>query len=194
MNRYIKPLLWMSAAALLGCMLWPLVGAHMAEIKTMLLHFKHYGRLHPLISYALYTLALAVVLFSGLPVATALMLFAGVVYGFWEAATLVTMARLIVAVAAFAAARHWVHFPPRRRRRAHEFLLAQMERHPNVTLLVARLMPIPDGMVNYTVAVSPIRSMHYVLVSLVGMIPFTLACVWFGSQLGSVHRLLAYLS
>jgi uncharacterized membrane protein YdjX (TVP38/TMEM64 family) len=72
-------------------------------------------------------------------------------------------------------------------------ILRLVESHPNLSVLLVRLAPIPDTIANYSLAAAPVRESHYAVMTLIGMIPFTLLCVSIGQQLGSISHLLRYL-
>lgn len=192
MRRYLRPLLFTLLILALGFSLWPLITANIGEVKAALIVLKKYCLANPWTGYFLYSAILSTILFAGLPIATIAMLLAGVIYGFWEAATLVTLCRLLTAVAAFVIARYLVDAPNRPSRKA-PYIIRKFERHPNLGLFLARLAPIPDSVVNYTIAASPITNRDYVVLSLLGMIPFTLLCVWLGSELGTVSHLIRWM-
>lgn len=194
MKRYLNPFLIMLTVLALGYTLWPLAEAHMGHVKQALIQFKSYCRANPWTSYTLYTGLLSAILLTGLPFASIVMLLAGVLYGFWEAAALVTICRLMAAFLSFIIVRHWLYETPPLRRREHlPYFLQLFERHPNIGLLLVRLAPLPDSMVNYTVAASPITHRNYLLVSLLGMIPVSIAIVWIGQELGSISRFIRYI-
>lgn len=185
MKRLILFAAYVALVLAAGYALWPALAPHWREIKSALAAFQRYSAEFPLASYSLFMAVLALVLLIGLPVASAIMLLAGLLYGFWEAALLITVCRTAVAVSAFFLARKMIDAPPPPRN-------ADVH-HPCVALFLMRLAPIPDSVVNYGVAASYIRAREYFVVSLIGMIPFTLACVWLGSQMGNVNALLRFL-
>ncbi len=189
MRNYLTPLFIMLAIAVLGHEAWPFLKPHISELKDQLNLFTLYCHQHALISYSIYALTLCVILLCGVPVATAVMLLAGVTYQFWEAAALITLCRLTAAALAFGLARSFLNVGKPAGANSSS-LLRKLEQHPNIGLFLARLAPLPDSLVNYTVAASPIGQRDYVLVSLAGMIPFTLCCAWFGHQLGNVSALM----
>ncbi len=167
---------------------WPAIHPYMGLIKGWLILFKKFCIAHPLLGYAAYIGVLALVLFLGLPLAMAIMLLAGVTYDFWEATVLLTFCRLAVAVAAFLLVRHLVH--QERSHRPQPVLLRKFEEHPRVGLLLARLAPLPETTVNYAMGASSLDCMQYTVISLIGMIPLTMLCVWMGNELGSVSHLI----
>lgn len=192
MRHYLKPLIFALLLTALGYAMWPLLQSNLAAVKLVLLEFRHFCRVNPMASYAIFASVMAGTVLLGLPLATLLMLFAGLVYGFWEAAALVTLSRVAAAFIAFILARALIEetdVPVRQK----PYLLRRFEQHPCLSLFIARLAPLPDSVVNYAIAASPIRHRDYIAVSLVGMVPVTLACVWLGEQMGTISRLLNLL-
>lgn len=195
MRPYLRPVLVGLLLAVAGYALWPLMLENMAPIKSALITTKKFCLSHTWQGYLIYTTILSVILFAGLPLATAAMLLAGVIYGFWEAVALVTICRLTTAALAFFVIRHMIATdrPVNKRKRQVPYIVRKLEKNPNLGLFLARLSPLPDSVVNYTMPITPIPQTNYLLVSLIGMIPLTLACVWFGHHLGSVSRLVHWL-
>jgi len=189
MRNYLTPFLILLAIAVIGHEAWPALKPHMIGLQDHLNQFALYSREHPLLSYSVYGAILCGVLLAGLPLATIVMLLAGVTYQFWEAAALITLCRLAAAAIAFFLARNLLSMNSDAQTE-RPLMLRKLEEHPNLSLFLARLAPLPDSFVNYTVAASPICQRDYVLVSLAGMIPFTLGCAWFGHHLGNVTALM----
>lgn len=194
MRRYGKPILLAALLLMLGYALWPLMQPHLIQIKAWLIEFKQYSRHQPATSYLIYSGVLMVILLLGLPVATAIILLAGITYGFWEAIMLVTACRLAAAGMGFVFTRHMIDEPRRERYRKKPTLLKKFERNPHIALLLMRLAPLPDSVANYTMGASPIRSSQYLLYSLLGMIPLTILYVWIGNELGSISKLIRFLN
>lgn len=192
MRPYIKPVLITLILCAAGYMLWPFIHANISLVKATLIDIKKFCLSHTWQGYLVYTTILSVILFAGLPLASAAMLLAGVIYGFWEAVTLVTLCRLLTAAFAFFIVRRLLNCDGTPHKRA-PYLIRKFEKHPTIGLLLARLSPLPDSVVNYTAPVTPIHHTQYMIVSLIGMIPLTLLCVWAGGQLGSVAQLIRWL-
>ena len=192
MRRYLRPAIFTLLLLAVGYSLWPIFLTHIGEVKALLIALKKYCLTNPWTGYFVYTGILSTILFAGLPIAGIAMLLAGIIYGFWEAFTLVTLCRLITATVAFFVVRRLIDTHDRPKRKV-PYIIRKFEHHPNVGLLLARLTPIPDSVVNYTLAASPIKHRDYVGVSLLGMIPDTLLCVWLGNQLGSISHLIRWM-
>ncbi len=192
MYRYTKPLGLIIILTVIACWFLPDITAHAGTVKTQLIHFKKYCLANTWTGYLLYVSILSTILLAGLPVATVAMLLAGVIYGFWEVATLVTLCRLLAAILTFLIARQLIGRPSTRPFRT-PYLIRKFEHHPKIALMLVRLMPIPDSVVNYTIAASTISHRDYVVLSLIGMIPFTLLCVWMGQELGTISSFVRYI-
>ena len=192
MRRYLKPAIFALMLLIVGYGLLPVFMAHTGEMKALLITLKKFCLANPWSGYFIYSGILSTILFAGLPVAGIAMLLAGVIYGFWEAVTLVMLCRLITAMTAFFVVRQLMDVPDRPKRKA-PYIIRKFERHPNVGLLLARLAPIPDSVVNYTVAASSIKHRDYAFVSLLGMIPDVIICVWLGNHLGSISHLMRWM-
>ena len=191
MRAYMRIFLLTVLLLLSGYALWPLLHPYFHQIKLGLIAFKQFCRAYPALSYLIYGALFALILFLGLPIATALMLLAGITYEFWQATALVMACRMLVAVVAFILARRMIEPPKRYQQKP--WLFRKFENHPRLGLLLMRLAPLPDSTVNFTMGASPIRTHSYVLLSFLGMIPLTVLCIWIGGELGSVTRLMRFL-
>jgi len=192
MRDYRKTGLIILTIMVLGYGLWPFMEPYLPLLKQSMLDFRKYCHLNPSMSYMLFTVLLSATIMVGLPLVTLWMLAAGLFYNFWEATAVVTFSRLLAAGIIFAVARRMIKRGPRPSRR-DPYILRTLYRHPNISLLLARLAPIPDAAVSYTSAAAPINRRDYLLVSLVGMIPFTLFCIWMGQQLGNITNLMRWV-
>lgn len=170
-----------------------LIDINTKELAYNLYYFKALCNESPTLSYAIFSVSLCAVLFTGLPVASALMLLAGVVYSFWEAATLITICRLGVAVSAFSISKGYFAA----KQTAYETkagFLRKVEEHPYISLLLMRLAPLPDSMINYSMSAVPVKTRNYALVSFVGMIPATMLIVMAGAQIGNISSFISQVS
>lgn len=188
MRAYILLALIVLFTLLLGYAVWPLLHPYMGQIKFWLIELKQFCHQNPLAGYAVYGMLLSFILFFGLPFSMLIMLMAGITYDFWEATFLVTLCRLMVAIAAFLLVRHLMI---ENMEKPQPALFKRFERHPKVGLLLARLAPLPDTTVNYAMGAVSINCMQYAAISLIGMIPLSLFCVWVGNELGSITQLIS---
>ena len=170
-----------------------LIDIDIRELTYNLYYFKALCNQSPALSYAIFGVSLCAVLLTGLPVATALMLLAGVVYSFWEAAILISICRLGVAVSAFSLSKgYFMAKNPKYETKAG--FLRKVEEHPYISLLLMRLAPLPDSMINYSMSAIPVRMRNYAFISFIGMIPATLLVVLTGEQLGSLNNFISQIS
>lgn len=131
-----------------------------------------------------------------LPLAAAITLVAGALFGLLWGSVMVTFAAAFGATLAFLASRYlfrdWVQsrFP-----RQLAAVNRGIERDGVFYLFLLRLIPaFPFFVINLVMGVTPMRTRTYFLVSLVGMIPGNLLFVNAGVQLGKVHSLHGLLS
>jgi uncharacterized membrane protein YdjX (TVP38/TMEM64 family) len=191
MSQYSKPfsatLLMLSAGYLL------LLFIDLGSLANNLYHFKSLCHENPVLGYTIYSAALCVVLFSGIPIASALMLLAGIIYSFWEAAALITACRLGVAVSAFSLSKGYFNIEGRTYSSKPKFL-KRIESHPYITLLLMRLAPVPDSMINYSMSAVPVKTRDYALISFIGMIPATFIIVLMGEEVGSLSNFIGQIN
>lgn len=190
MRIYWILLLFTIVAMASSYVIWPVLHPYMGAVKFALITFKQFCHAHPLLGYVIYALALVAIFLLGLPFAMVMMLLAGITYDFWEATMLVTGCRLLVAIAAFLFVRHMMI----ESRLPTPAVIKRFQHHPNIGLLLARLSPLPDTTVNVAMGTSSIDCMHYAIISLIGMIPLTLFCIWLGNELGSITQMMKVLS
>ncbi len=163
-----------------------------AQMADSLHGFKSLCHSNPTLSYAVFSATLCAILFFGVPLASALMLLAGVLYSFWEAAALVTACRVGVAVSAFSISNKYL--APKYTGSSHKSkFIKNIETHPNISLLLMRLAPLPDSMVNYSMSAVPVKTRSYALISFIGMIPATLMLIIAGEKLGSLSNFINYM-
>lgn len=191
MRKPIQLTLYSAIVFTIYYVLWPMMLEDTATVKSYLNTMKLFSETHLLMGYALYITLLSIVLFVGLPIASVMILLAGVIYGFWNAFALVLFCRLGIAVLSFFAAKQWAHMQHAQAKKP--MLMKKFEHHPNLGLLLARLSPLPDMVVNYTVATSSIKNRDYIIYSTLGMVPFTFLYTWLGYNLGSISQLIRWI-
>lgn len=184
---------------------WPFLAPHAEELRGTLLHFRRLSRYHPGTGYAIYSAIFVTILLLGLPLATAVMLLAGVTYSFWEGTALVTACRMGVAVAVFLSARHLLpesdgeayaySYAPKQKpvRAVQPAFLQRFRGREGLYIFLMRIMPLPDNVVNYTMGISGVDMRRYAFYSLAGILPVSILFVWLGSRIGSVTALLRWL-
>ena len=193
MSQYSKPFSATLLMLLAGYTMLLFVDIDLRQLALALQNFKHICNDNPVLSYAIFSAAFCGILLSGIPAATILMLLAGLLYSFWEAALLITACRTGVAISAFSLSKNIFAHQKIKYSRKPKFL-RKMEAHPNISLLLMRLAPVPDSMINYSMSAVPVRTTNYALISLVGMIPATLMLVVMGEKLGSLSNFISYIA
>lgn len=178
----------------IGIALVAVIAAALALIPSKQLAISFVGWMRGQGAAAVMIFALAYVLAAVLLIpASALTLGAGFVYGTVWGTLLVVPASMAAALLSFAIARRLVR----------AWVVARVEGKPRfaaldraigrsgfkITLLV-RLSPIfPFGLLNYALGVTEIRARDYLVASLLGMLPGTIAYVYLGSLVTSATEL-----
>lgn len=169
---------------------WPLVMAHAEDMRGLIQNLAAYCRHYPVSGYLAFGAALMAVILLGLPMSALLMLLAGILYDFWEAAAVVMAGRMAAALLAFLLARHLLTPLPQRLEHMIKTLRRRMRQKGAIYLLFLRVVPlVPDTVVNYGMGVCPVKWHIYLAVSLFGMLPVTLLCIWIGRNLGSLSAI-----
>ena len=183
-------------AVVLGALLVSMrIGLHgsgaLGEVRS---HLRALGELqaaHPVLLalgfFAAYVLAAA----ASLPIATALTLLAGAVFGVLEGTVIVSFASSLGALLAFLAARHVFRDAAARRFGAHlQAIDRGLAREGGVYLFGLRMVPvIPFFAVNLAMGLTTMAPGTFYWVSQVGMFPATLLYVNAGTRLASLDGL-----
>jgi uncharacterized membrane protein YdjX (TVP38/TMEM64 family) len=176
------------AAGLIG---WPIIVNHAADIQRWMLALASYADSHPFVSIGFYMTALMAILYIGLPLSTLVMLFAGILWSFWAAVTIVSLSRLAVCVSCFLIARRLSqdaeYYAPSNR--VMDMVSKWFHGHEPLCLFVLRILPLPDNLVSFSMGAAGLGGRSYVALSILGILPISLLMVWLGSQVGSVHAL-----
>ncbi|MBI3580494.1 MAG: TVP38/TMEM64 family protein [Nitrospinae bacterium] len=153
--------------------------------------FQSYYDDYPLPVLAVFGLAYVIVTALSLPVATALTLVGGALFGFFPALVIVSFASTIGATLAFLTARFllkdWVQkkYGPQLLKINDGFAAEGA-----FYLFALRLTPVaPFFLVNILTAMTPVRVRTFYAVSQVGMLPGTAAYVYAGTELGRIAAL-----
>lgn len=141
---------------------------------------------------AIYVLATAL----SIPGATVLTLFAGAVFGLWRGSAIVAVSATLGATLAMLSARYLFRDAVRARFGERLRTLDRgIEREGGFYLFALRLAPLfPFFVVNLAMGLTAIATWRYAWVSLIGMIPGTLAYVNAGRALGELDSLSGLLS
>jgi dihydrolipoamide dehydrogenase len=146
-----------------------------------------YRAAHPLECAAIYFAIYVAVTGLSLPGATILTLAGGAVFGLLWGTVIVSLASTVGATVAFLASRYllrdWVQGRFGDKLRA---INAGVEREGAFYLFALRLVPaFPFFLVNLVMGLAPMRTLTYAWVSMIGMLPGTIAYVYAGVQLGA---------
>lgn len=163
----------------------------LAYFKEQHAVFVAYYNANTLSTLLIYGLVYTIVTALSLPAASVMTLLAGALFGFWAGLVMVSVASTIGATLAFLAARLVFgealqkKYPARFARINRNF-----EREGDLYLLTLRLVPIfPFFLVNLMMGLTKISTLRYFVISMVGMLPGTMAYVYAGLQLGQVDSL-----
>lgn len=151
---------------------------------------------HPLLWALGYFAAYVAITGLSLPLAAAITLLAGPIFGLLWGSVIVTFAAACGATLSFLASRYlfrdWVQARFTRQLAA---VNKGIERDGVFYLFLLRLIPaFPFFVINLVMGITPMRTRTYFLVSLVGMIPGNVLFVNAGVRLGEVHSLHDFLS
>jgi len=162
---------------------------HQAELHT----YFQTNPLTVLISFfALYVTSVAL----SVPWATALTVSSGVIFGFWLGLAVVSLASSLGATLSFVISRFLFRDWIQRRYAANlSAINTGFTKEGGFYLFSLRLLPIiPFFLVNLMMALTPIKTSTFFLVSLLGMLPATAAFVNAGTQIASLESLRGLLS
>lgn len=160
----------------------------LAELKARHASISLYYQEHPLRTLAIYAGIYIAVAALSLPGAGIMSLAGGAIFGLWVGTAVVSVASTIGATCAFLIVRFLLHEAVQRRFSDQlRVINAGIERDGALYLLSLRLMAIfPFFIVNILMALTPIRTTTFYLVSQIGMIPATLLFVNAGTQLARI--------
>ncbi len=195
MKRPLTLVLILLAGALLFALFGPEV-RDLAGLRAMLARLEGARAAHPLLVAALYFLAYVVVTALSLPVALWMTIGAGALFGFWTGLAISSFAAATGATLAFLAARlilrDWVAARFGARLRAVSDGIA---RDGAFYLFSLRLIPvIPFFVINLVMALTPIRTRTFYLVSQIGMLAGAAVYVNAGTRLAGLTSLAGILS
>lgn len=165
-------------------------------LRGRLAWMQHMYALHPALWVLGYFAAYVAVTGLSLPLAAAITLVAGPIFGLVWGSVIVTFAATFGATLAFLASRYlfrdWVQA-----RFSHQLAAINhgIERDGVLYLFLLRLIPaFPFFIINLAIGVTPMRTLTYFWVSFIGMIPGTILYVNAGVQLARIHSLRGLLS
>ncbi len=147
------------------------------------------ARNHPIIASLSYLGAYLALGLFGLPGSTMLNLAAGVLFEFWTGLLLVILGSTLASALAFFSFRYLFRsYVDAKVRSRFPRLEEDLEREGGYFVFAMRMFPvIPYSVTNLVLAVSPVRFLPYLVLSLVGLLPRYLLYVYAGANLGQVR-------
>ncbi len=185
---------WLLLAALVTCVM--IFGAHAGERALFALLRATLGTLHDAVDaaplqvilayFAIYVLTAAV----SLPVAGALTLAAGALFGFWWGMALAMVSASSGALAGFIVSRYLFHAAVERRFGARLAPIHEgLRREGAFYLFALRMVPVfPYWLLNLLMGLTSMRAFTYWWVSAVGLLPIEAAYVFAGTRLATITR------
>jgi uncharacterized membrane protein YdjX (TVP38/TMEM64 family) len=188
-------MLWRSAWLLLA---WRLSGLHLdlASFQARRAALEAWVAAAPLAHALVFALIYGLVCAFCLPGTLTLVVVAGALFGWWRGALLVLPAAALGSLGAFYASRGlmgpWV-------RRSFPQVVAQVDaglaQGGDWFVLTVRLLPISSfSLVNLSLGLSRLSAARFVGLSLLGLLPGSLAYAWAGQDLDRVHSMRDLLS
>jgi len=146
---------------------------------------------HPVLGPLAFVAVYLILGIFGLPGSTVLNLTAGVLFDFAEGLLLVVLASTLASALAFFGFRYlFRNYVDQLVRRRFPKLLEDLEREGAYFVFAMRLFPvIPFSLTNMVLAVSPVRFLTYLLVSLIALLPRYILYVYAGDHLGDVQEI-----
>jgi uncharacterized membrane protein YdjX (TVP38/TMEM64 family) len=151
---------------------------------------------HPILAPISFLAAYLILGVFGLPGSTALNVTAGMLFEFWKGLLLVTLGSTLASALAFFCFRYLFRtYVDQIVRARFPKLEEDLEREGAYFVFAMRLFPvIPYSLTNMVLAVSPVRFLPYLLVSLLALLPRYILYVDAGANLGEVRDLNDLLS
>ena len=188
-------MLWRSAWMLMA---WRLSGLHLdlASFQARRAALEAWVAAAPLAHALVFALVYALVCALCLPGTLTLVVVAGALFGWWQGALLALPAGALGSLAAFYGSRRlmgpWV-------RRSFPEVVAQVDaglaRGGDWFVLTVRLLPVSSfSLVNLSLGLSRLSAARFVGLSLLGLLPGSLAYAWAGRDLDRVHGMRDLLS
>ncbi len=145
---------------------------------------------HPILAPISFMTVYLILGIFGLPGSTVLNLTAGVLFDFWKGLLLVILASTLASSLAFFSFRYLFRsYVEAKVRSRFPKLEEDLERQGAYFVFAMRLFPvIPFSLTNLVLAVSPVRFLTYLVVSLLALLPRYLLYVYAGDNLGDVQN------
>ncbi len=157
---------------------------------------KAYHMAHPGVTALTFSLIYIVTAGLSLPGSTLLLLFAGAIFGLFWGTVLVMVASIIAATLEFLAARYFLRDAILSRFSYNVLTLNTCIKEEGAYYLFAlRLIPFaPFLVMNLVMGLTPINTLTYIVVSLLGLLAGTVVCVNVGTALSKLDSLSGLLS
>lgn len=166
------------------------------NLKSQQLLLQGYFAIFPKVVISLYILIYILAAAFSLPGATVLTLGGGLIFGFWLGTAIVSIASTIGATIAFLISRFLLrNFVQKKFGDKLAIINEGVKREGAFYLFTMRLIPVfPFFLINLVMGLTPIKTLTFFFVSLVGMLAGTAAYVNAGTQLGQIESLSGILS
>lgn len=194
----LKLALVLMLIAMLGCYFWLDLGTFLSleGLKTHQRWLSEKARTSPFLAGGVFVASYVVVTALSLPGASIMTLAAGALFGLSLGTVLVSVASTVGATLAFLGSRfffrEWVQ---RKFASRIDVLNRGIASEGGFYLFTLRLVPIfPFFLINLTMGLTPLSTSTYFLVSMLGMLPGTLAYVHAGTQLAQIDSVQGILS
>jgi len=160
---------------------------HLVEHKDEMVSL---ARAHPVIASLSFVGAYLALGLFGLPGSTVLNIAAGVLFRFWTGLLLVMLSSTLASTLAFFSFRYLFRsYVDARVRSRFPRLEEDLEREGGYLVFAMRMFPvIPYSVTNLVLAVSPVRFLPYLILSLLGLLPRYLLYVYAGDNLGNIQN------
>jgi uncharacterized membrane protein YdjX (TVP38/TMEM64 family) len=167
-------------------------GHHAITFETLVAHKDALIDLadnHPILAPMSFVATYLILGIFGLPGSTVLNLTAGVLFDFWKGLLLVMLGSTLASALAFFCFRYLFRsYVDAMVRSRFPKLEEDLEREGAYFVFAMRLFPvIPYSLTNLVLAVSPVRFLPYLLVSLLALLPRYILYVYAGDHLGDVQ-------
>ncbi len=166
------------------------------ELKARQYAIENYYRANPGLTIAIYMAGYIIVTALSLPGATVMSLAGGALFGFWMGTLIVSFASTTGATLAFLVARFLLKdYVQKKFGDKLSAVNRGIEKEGAFYLFTLRLVPLfPFFMINLVMALTPIKTLTFYIVSQIGMLPGTFVYINAGTQLAKLDSLGGILS
>lgn len=169
---------------------------NLAYIKSQQEEINRYYSLNPIQTGLIFFISYVLITGVSLPGASIMTLIGGAIFGVTWGTILVSFGSVLGATMAFLVVRYLFHdFVQKRYSKQLEPINKGIEKEGGFYLFTIRLVPaFPFFIINALMALTPIRTINFALVSQIGMFPATVVYVNAGTQLAKIESLSDILS